>query len=187
MTTSIALHSPMQQRELKISNWFAEYSKSVLRFVKSKINDLDEAEDIAQDVWYQLSRQGDIETIEQVGAWLFTAARNRVINFYKKKKSVPFSKLEQVGEGEEDSGNDVLFSQWAEQNLPDVILESKEFWERLENALDKLPPEQRDAFVENELMDKSFKEMAEEKNTSINTLLARKRYAVQQLKKDFQS
>jgi RNA polymerase sigma factor (sigma-70 family) len=179
-----------QNKQSKISGWFSEYGSRLLRFVKSKINDLEEAEDITQDVWYQLSRQDQVDDIEQIGSWLYTVANNRVINFYKKKKNIPFSKLENAGnyvEGNEEfADNDISFNSWAEENLPSEILESKEFWNMLQKLLANLPPEQRDVFIENEMNDVSFREMSENSGVSINTLLARKGYAVKKLRKEFE-
>jgi RNA polymerase sigma factor (sigma-70 family) len=179
-----------QNKQSKISGWFSEYGSRLLRFVKSKINDLEEAEDITQDVWYQLSRQDQVDDIEQIGSWLFTVANNRVINFYKKKKNIPFSKLENAGnnvEGNEEVADvDLSFNSWAEENLPSEILESKEFWEMLQKLLANLPTEQRDVFIENEMNEVSFREMSEKSGVSINTLLARKAYAVKKLRKEFE-
>lgn len=187
--TSISM-TLQQYKQSKISGWFTEYGSRLLRFVKSKINDLEEAEDITQDVWYQLSRQDQVDDIEQIGSWLFTVANNRVINFYKKKKTIPFSKLENAGNNvdgnDEVAEMDLSFNRWAEENLPSEILESKEFWDLLQKLLENLPPEQRDVFIENELNEVSFREMSEKSGVSINTLLARKGYAVKKLRKEFE-
>lgn len=177
------------ERQNKIESLFSVYGKKVLKFVRSKVWDLEEAQDIAQDVWLQLSRQEDIGNIEQIGNWLFTVARNRVFNFYKKEKSIPLSKLEFSGLDEDDENYLVeteSFNNWAVQNLPDEILEDKQFWEILHASLDKLPQEQREAFIQNELNDMSFKEMSEQTGVPLNTLIARKRYAVLHLRKEFQ-
>jgi RNA polymerase sigma factor (sigma-70 family) len=182
--------SETQSKQLKISGWFSEYGNRLLRYVRSKIKDIDEAEDITQEVWYQLSRQDEIETIEQIGSWLFTVANNRVINFYKKKKSIPFSQFEaDIAGTQSDEAYDedeIFFNRWSEENLPSDIVERKEFWEILQKLLLQLPPEQREVFIKNELNDVSFREMAEKTGISINTLLARKRYAVIRLKKEFE-
>lgn len=84
-----------QQRDSKITEWFGQYGRRVLAFVRSKIRDLEVAEDTAQDVWLQLTRQEDLEEIDQIGNWLFTAARNRVTDYYRKKKTVPFSQIKE--------------------------------------------------------------------------------------------
>ena len=178
-----------RQRDSKITEWFGQYGKRVLAFVRSKIRDFEAAEDAAQDVWLQLTRQEDLNEIEQVGNWLFTAARNRVTDYYRKKKPVPFSRITAEntdGETDEnDPADDLLFDHWLEQNLPDTILETQEFRDELDRALAALPPEQREVFVAHELYEVPFKEMAEKTGLSINTLLARKRYALLRLRDHF--
>jgi RNA polymerase sigma factor (sigma-70 family) len=178
-----------QQRDSKITEWFGQYGRRVLAFVRSKIRDLEVAEDTAQDVWLQLTRQEDLEEIEQIGNWLFTTARNRVTDYYRKKKTVPLSQvmLESAENQEDETGmvDDLMFDHWLEQNLPDTLLETQEFWDELTRALEKLPIEQRDVFVAHELNEVPFREMAEQTGLSINTLLARKRYAVLRLREHF--
>ncbi len=179
-----------QQRDRKITEWFGQYGRRVLAFVRSKIRDLEVAEDTAQDVWLQLTRQADLDEIEQIGNWLFTTARNRVTDYYRKKKTVSFTQLSaETGEQQNDEANppeDLMFDSWLEQNLPDTILESQEFWDELSRVLETLPAEQREVFVEHELNDVSFKELADKTGLSINTLLARKRYAVLRLRAYFE-
>ena len=178
-----------QQRDSKITEWFGQYGRRVLAFVRSKIRDLEVAEDTAQDVWLQLTRQEDLEEIDQIGNWLFTTARNRVTDYYRKKKTVPFSQIAlESDENEEDesaAADDLMFDHWLEQNLPDSLLESKEFWDELSRALETLPAEQREVFVAHELEEVPFKILAEQTGLSINTLLARKRYAVLRLREHF--
>jgi len=178
-----------QQRDIKITEWFGQYGRRVLAFVRSKIRDFEVAEDTAQDVWLQLTRQEDLDEIEQIGNWLFTAARNRVTDYYRKKKTVPFSQIAPEGtenqEYDPEQAHDLLFDHWLEQNLPDTLLETKEFWDELTAALEQLPEAQREVFVAHELNEVSFKEMAEQTGVSINTLLARKRYAVMRLRAHF--
>lgn len=179
-----------QQRDSKITEWFGQYGRRVLAFVRSKIRDIEVAEDTAQDVWLQLTRQEDLEEIEQIGNWLFTAARNRVTDYYRKKKTIPFSQiaLESAENQEDDTelAGDLMFDHWLEQNLPDALLETQEFWDELNRALELLPAEQREVFVAHELNEVPFREMAEQTGLSINTLLARKRYAVLRLREHFE-
>jgi RNA polymerase sigma factor (sigma-70 family) len=180
-----------RQRDLQLTDWFRQYGRRVLAFVRSKINDFEAAEDAAQDVWLQLTRQPDLGSIEQVGNWLFTAARNRVTDYYRKNRPLPFSQLglgssaDGDFDGDDSLPDDLLFDHWLEQNLPDSLLESKEFWEELDRALATLPPEQREVFVAHEFEEIPFREMAELTGIPLNTLLARKRYAVLRLREYF--
>jgi RNA polymerase sigma factor (sigma-70 family) len=179
-----------QQRDNKITEWFGQYGRRVLAFVRSRIRDLEVAEDTAQDVWLQLTRQEDLAEIEQIGNWLFTTARNRVTDYYRKKKTVSFSQMtleNSPGNADDlEMTDDLLFDHWLGQHLPDAIMETKEFWDELDRALKLLPTEQREVFVAHELNEVSFKKMAEQTGLSINTLLARKRYAVLRLREHFE-
>lgn len=179
------------QRNNLISSWFAQYGKRILAFVRSRIDDMETAEDVAQDVWLQLTRQDDLEAIGQVGSWLFAAARNRVTDYYRKRKNIPFSQLvdtENTGDPDEEAvGDDLWFDRWAAGRLPDALLESKEFWEALDQALGQLPAEQSAVFVGHELDGIPFKQLAERSGVPVNTLLARKRYAVLHLRRFFQA
>jgi RNA polymerase sigma factor (sigma-70 family) len=177
------------QREKKVSEWFASYGKRLLSFISKRVGDIEEAEDIAQDVWLQVSRHPNIDDIEEIGSWLFTSARNRVIDNYRKKRPLTMSKIGMHTDNDGEEGgrpDEIYFDQWAGHTLPDRTVESKEFWRELYRVLDTLPQEQRDVFIANELYDISFKEMAAESGHSINTLLARKRYAVLHLRKHFE-
>lgn len=172
-----------------ISGWFTQYGKRLLAFVRSRISDFEAAEDVAQDVWLQLTRQDDLEEIEQVGSWLFTTARNRVTDYYRKKKNIPFSQLQPAGadeaSDEEGTTAELFFDAWVDQNLPDAWVESRDFWNELDRALSQLPAEQREVFVAHELYDIPFKQLAEETGLPMNTLLSRKRYAVLHLRRYF--
>ena len=187
-TEMMELASVKAQNDNRITQWFSEYSRRLLGFVRSRISDMEVAEDLAQDVWLQLSRQTDVGEINQIGNWLFTAARNRITDYYRKKKTVPFSDLAGANiDLDDDSGDDTgaSFNDWLADNLPDEVLESKEFWTLLDQALNQLPAEQRDVFVAHELYDIPFRELAEKLGIPINTLLARKRYAVLHLRRVF--
>lgn len=178
------------QREIKISSLFGQFSKRILAFVRSRIDDVDEAEDIAQDVWLQLAKQTDIDSIQHVPSWLFTTARNRITDYYRKKRPERMTKSISKDGGESDEyleQEEYSFNLWAGANLPDIALESKEFWDELDKALAAMPAEQRDVFVAHELNGIPFNQLVEETGVSLNTLLGRKRYAVEKLRKYFES
>ncbi len=180
----------VKQLERTITDWFGQYSRRVLAFVRSKINDFEAAEDAAQDVWLQLTRQPDLSNIEQIGNWLFTAARNRVTDYYRKKRPVPFSQIATESADDEslddDLADNLLADYWLDDNLPDALLESQDFWDELDRVLATLPAAQREVFIAHELDEVPFREMAEQTGLPINTLLARKRYAVLRLREHFQ-
>jgi RNA polymerase sigma factor (sigma-70 family) len=153
-------------------------------FIRRRVPDAGDAEDILQDVFYELvEAYRSMQTIEQVGAWLFRVARNRITDRFRKKK--PESFADQAVEGEEDSLNfeDLLPSPDAG---PEAAYARSVMLEELEDALDELPDEQRDVFLATEFEGNSFKELAAATGISINTLLSRKRYAVQHLRRRLQ-
>ena len=149
---------------------FASARSGLLRTIQSKVHDLDTAEDIVQDVFYQLLRSADAtEVIEDVGAWLYTAARNRIIDWYRKRK--PERMTEELERSAVTAGD------------PASDLERMETWEAFTEALAEMPSQQRDVFIMHELEGISFAEIAELTGEKLNTLLSRKHYAVKFLRK----
>lgn len=160
-------------------------------FIRKRVASEEDAEDLLQDVLYQFANSYDIvEPIRQVSSWLFTVARNRITDFYRKKKTVPFSSITRGGsDGEEDDGETRFLDSLGldPEGDPDTALLRQTVWDTLEEALDELPPEQRDVFLWHELDGKSFQEISEVTGLSVNTLLSRKRYAVLHLRERLQT
>jgi len=154
-------------------------------FILSRIRDERDAEDILQDVFYQLVTSYSVtEPIENMTAWLFTVARNKIIDWYRKRRSVALVEQQIDGEGEGPLNlEEILFDP---QDRPDRAYWRSTVWSELAEALDDLPEEQREVFVWHELEGRSFKEMAEMTGEPINTLLSRKRYAVLVLRERLQ-
>jgi RNA polymerase sigma factor (sigma-70 family) len=154
-------------------------------FVRRRVPDPSDAEDILQDVFYTLVEANRLlMPIEHVTGWLFTAARNRITDFFRKKKPERFGELSASDdEGESLAFEDLLPSPDAG---PDELYARSELLDELEDALDELPEEQREVFVVHEFEGRSFKEMSAETGVSVNTLLARKRYAVLHLRNRLQ-
>jgi len=159
-----------------ISSVISQFGKRLLGFIRQRVNNEEDAEDILQDVWYQLTATVDTEPIERVSSWLFTVARNKITDSYRKKKSDSLDSL-LVGE---DGDGDINFGQILLDNSknPETQHLRSLFWKTLQEALQELPEEQRNVFEWNELEDLSFKEIAEKTGEKVNTLISRKRYAV---------
>jgi len=140
------------------------------------------AEDILQDVFYELvAAYRLMQPVEQVGAWLFRVARNRITDFFRKKKPEP---LDDAGrDGEAFALEDLLPSPEAG---PEAVYARSVLLEELDAALDELPEEQREVFIAHELEGRSFKDLAAETGLSVNTLLSRKHYAVLHLRERLQ-
>lgn len=157
--------------------------KRLFDFIRRRVGSEEDAEDILQDVFYQLVASYSVtEPIEKVTSWLFAVARNRIIDWYRKQKPARAT-IEDKQTGGPLNLEDVLFD--PTQN-PDEVYARSVVWTELAEALDELPEEQRDVFVMHELEGRSFKEMAEMTGESVNTLLSRKRYAVLHLRESLQ-
>ena len=166
-------------RTNKITRTIKEYSRRLLGFIKQRVQGDEDAEDILQDVFYQFA--GSTEPIEQVGSWLFTVARNKITDSYRKQKLPLADDVFGVSEVN-DEGFD-----WREMLLvtdsnPETEYLRNLFWEELQLALDELPADQREVFVQNEIEGVAFKDIAVQTGTGIATLISRKRYAVLHLR-----
>jgi RNA polymerase sigma factor (sigma-70 family) len=167
-----------------VSNDFSEYRKPLLSFVRKRLPAADEAEDIVQDVFYQLCRINSLaKPIEQTAAWLFRVARNMIINRYKKKRDIPFSILAGVDSEDGEDISDVTDILGSDETTPETELLRSFIWEEIEFALDELPPPQREIFIQTEFLSLPVKEIAKKSGVQVNTLLSRKHYAVVYLRK----
>jgi RNA polymerase sigma factor (sigma-70 family) len=155
-------------------------------FIRRRVPDPRDAEDILQDVFYELVEANRLlMPIDHVTGWLFRVARNRITDLFRKKRPESFSEVTVEDEGDE---------LWRLEDLlpspdagPEALYARHVLLDELELALDELPKEQRDVFVAHELEGRSFKDMAAATGVSVNTLLARKRYAVLHLRERLQS
>jgi len=176
----------MAEQDQRISDVVKRERSRLRNFIRRRVPDPRDAEDILQDVFYELVEANRLlMPIEHVTGWLFRVARNRIIDLFRKKKPQSFSDAVVEDEGGELLRiEDLLPSPDAG---PEAVYVRDMLMEELEAALEELPDEQREAFVGHELEGRSFKEMAEETGVSVNTLLSRKRYAVLHLRERLQS
>ncbi|NND32308.1 MAG: sigma-70 family RNA polymerase sigma factor [Saprospiraceae bacterium] len=171
------------ERDQTITKAVNSYGQRLYRFIRSRVASAADAEDVLQDVWLQFSKVLQVETIDQVSGWLFRVARNRITDRYRKNQPDLLEDLQQTGE-EGSFIKEILFSEPEDQ----AAAELKElFWNALFEALDELPELQRNAYVWNELEDKTFQEMADQSGESIKTWISRKRYAIQHLRTRLQA
>jgi RNA polymerase sigma factor (sigma-70 family) len=176
----------MTEQDRQISEVVAEQRGRLRNFIRRRVPDPSDAEDIVQEVFYELVEANRLlMPIEHVTGWLFRVARNRITDLFRKKKPQTFS-----GAAAEDESGELLR---IEELLPspDAGPEALYFrsvvLDKLEFALRELPREQREVFVAHELEGRSFKELSAESGVGVNTLLARKRYAVLRLRERLQS
>ena len=175
---------PLEQ-DRRISEVVKREQSRLRNFIRRRVPDASDAEDILQDVFYELVEANRLlMPIDHVTGWLFRVARNRITDLFRKKKPERFSDLAVADEGDEllrledllpspDAGPEALYAR-------NVLLDE------LALVVDELPQEQRDVFVAHELEGHTFKEMAAETGVSVNTLLSRKRYAVRHLRERLQ-
>jgi RNA polymerase sigma factor (sigma-70 family) len=151
------------------------------RFIRRRVHDRWDAEDILQEVFYELVEANRLlMPIEHVTGWLFRVARNRITDLFRKKSRLRFSEGAGVDQDDEPLYlRDLLASPDAG---PEALYARRLLLDALELAIEELPPEQREVFVSHELEGRSFKEMAAASGVSVNTLLSRKRYAVRHLR-----
>lgn len=141
----------------------SRFGQRLMSFIRHRVGSEADAEDILQDVWYQLTTTVDTEPIEQISGWLFTVARNKITDRYRKKRP---ESLDIAGILLDESAN------------PETANLRALFWKALQDALEELPEEQRIVFEWHELSGLSFKEIADLTGENVNTLISRKRYAV---------
>ncbi len=186
MEDAASLELMALEQDQRISEVVKREQSRLRNFIRRRVPDPRDAEDILQDVFYALVEANRLlMPIEHVTGWLFRVARNRITDLFRKKKPESFSDTAVADEDDEllqledllpspDAGPEALYAR-------NVLLDA------LELAVDELPEEQREVFVAHELEGRSFREMAAETGVSVNTLLSRKRYAVLHLRERLQS
>ena len=155
-------------------------------FIRRRVSDPGDADDILQDVFYELVEAYRLmKPIEQAGAWMFRVARNRIIDMFRKRKPEALQDAYSDSEDGELLMLDELLP--SSEASPEEAYARTVLLEELDEALDDLPAEQREIFIAHEIEGRSFKELAEEKHLNVNTLLSRKRYAVIHLRERLQA
>lgn len=176
MEETTALITAMGQSEKRMSEIIASQRERLRNFIRRRVADSGDAEDILQDVLFEFVVACRLpDSIEQAGAWLFRVARNRIIDRFRKKKELPFSSIDDESE------------YWLDLRLPvedgpEAIFARTLLLEAIDAALGELPEAQRNVLIAHEIEGLSFKTMAQEYGVGVNTLLARKRSAVLHLR-----
>jgi len=165
-------------RKNNITEVINAYSKRLMGFIRKRVSNEADAEDILQDVFYQLI--GNTKPIEQLTAWLFTVTRNKITDRQRKHKPDLLEDVYTDADGESNFDWTEMF--FDDSNNPETEYLRSLFWEALNSALNELPPAQREIFILNEIEGIPFKTIAEQTGQTINTLLSRKRYAVLHLR-----
>lgn len=161
---------------------FGRYRRQLLAFIARRAP-ADEAEDILQEVFLRFVQADAASPIEQVAAWLFRTARNRIIDRLRKRREETLPAARQAPDDDTGLVSEITALLTDDRESPEMEYLRKLVWEELEKALDELPEAQRDIFWLTEIEGFSFRELAEDTGISVNTLLARKHYAVRHLRK----
>jgi RNA polymerase sigma factor (sigma-70 family) len=176
--------APDQDR--RIAEVVRQEESRLRRFIRSRVRDRSDVEDILQDVFFELVEANQrLMPIDHITGWLYRVARNRIIDLFRRKKPVNFSDAATV----DADGEPRLFEEWlpSPDAGPDALYTRQALLDAVAIAMDGLPKEQRDVFVAHEFDGESFKEMSARTGVSVNTLLSRKRYAVRQLRERLQT
>ncbi len=169
-----------EKEKQNITSAIKEYGQRLFGFIRSKVKTNEDAEDLLQDVWYQLSNLSAVDELQSVSGWLYQVARNKVTDYYRKKKTVSLEDFSY-----EDSDGEINFKEilLLDESDTETKLFKELFWEELLNALDDLPKKQREVFVLNELEEFTLQEIADKTGENLKTIISRKSYAVKYLRK----
>src|SRR5260370_673692 len=183
MEDALTIERITAEQDRRISEAIEREQSRLRNFIRKRVPGEGDVEDILQDVFFELVEAYRVmKHVEQVGGWLFRVARNRITDFFRKKK--PEALDDAVTDGEAFALEDLLPSPEAG---PEAAYARSVLLEELDAALDELPEEQRNVFVAHEIQGRSFKELAKETGLSVNTLLSRKHYAVLHLREHLQA
>ena len=181
---TITTASMSDERHFSITETVQQFGKRLFGFVRGKVKTTEEAEDILQDVWYQFSRLSNLDELENVSAWLYRVAQNRVTDNYRKKKTENLEDFTYENDENEISFKEILLLD--ENASPELAIFKEEFWSELMQALDELPENQKEVFLLNEIEDFTLQEIADQKGENLKTIISRKGYAVKHLRKRLQ-
>jgi RNA polymerase sigma factor, sigma-70 family len=176
MKAAVSIPELMNEKK-NITQIVAEFSSRLFGFIRNRVASTEDAEDILQDVFFQLT--GNTKPVEQLSSWLFTIARNKITDSYRKKRTELFDDIFSDDDEDGIGWNEILFS---EDTTPETEYVRNVFWTTLNKALEELPHEQREAFVQHELNSVPFDELSKQTGVPIATLISRKRYAVLHLR-----
>ncbi len=182
MRPALGVERLVAEQDQRISETIEQARSRLLRFIRRRVPDAADAEDILHDIFFELVEASRLlKPIERVDAWLFQVARNRIVDFFRKKRPEPLPRLRGADAAEDAlSLEDLLPSR---DGGPEAAYARGVLLEELDAALDELPEEQRRVFVAHEWEGRSFKELASETGVSVNTLLSRKHAAVLHLRR----
>jgi RNA polymerase sigma factor (sigma-70 family) len=173
-------YSTNEQKINSVSSTIQEFGEKLFGFVRKKVKTPEDAEDILQEVWFQLSNVSDIAELDNVSAWLYEVARNKITDRARKKKNLFLEDYSYESEEGEFDFKEILLMD--DTNNPDLGFFKEIFWKEFQQALEELPPNQKEVFVLNEMEDMTLQEIADRQGEKLKTIISRKRYAVKHLR-----
>jgi len=173
-------YSTNEQKINSVSSTIQEFGEKLFGFVRKKVKTTEDAEDILQEVWFQLSNVSDIAELENVSAWLYEVARNKITDRARKKKNLFLEDYSYESEEGEFDFKEILLMD--DTNNPELGFFKEIFWKEFQQALEELPPNQKEVFVLNEMEDMTLQEIADRQGEKLKTIISRKRYAVKHLR-----
>ena len=185
MSANVGLNPPMLEQDRRISDAYARERSRLAGFIRRRVPAPADVEDILQDTFFELIEAARlVKPIEHLGAWLFSVARNRIADLFRKGRTQALPSVEAAEDDSEPALDDLLPSPDAG---PEAAYARRLLLEAMDDALDELPAAQRDVFIAHELEGRSFKELARETGLGVNTLLSQKHYAVRHLRRRLQA
>ena len=172
--------SMADQKRFSITNTVQQFGNKLFGFIRGKVKSNEDAEDILQDVWFQLSNFSNVDELENMSAWLYSVARNKVTDKYRKKTIDSLENYTYQTDDDETAVKEILLLD--DTNNPELKLLKEHFWNQLMVALDELPEKQREVFVLNEIEDLTLQQIADSKGENLKTIISRKGYATKHLR-----
>lgn len=172
--------SMSEQRAISITKAMQHFGNNLLGFVRGRVKTTEDAEDIVQDVWYQLSKLNNIAELENVSAWLYEVARNKITDKSRKKTNLALEDYTYENDEGDFNFKEILLLD--DSNNPELGLFKEMFWKEFQQAIEELPPNQKEVYLLNEMEDMTLQEIADQKGENLKTIISRKGYAVKHLR-----
>ena len=172
--------SMSDQNSISITKTIRQFGQKLFGFVRGRVKSSEDAEDILQDVWYQLSKLNNIAELENISAWIYEVARNKITDKARKKTNLSLEDYSFEKEDGEFNFKEILLLD--ESNNPELAFFKELFWKEFQIAIDELPPNQKEVFLLNEMEDMTLQQIANQKGENLKTIISRKGYAVKHLR-----
>jgi len=179
METTVQLQMS-EQKSRSITSTIRQFNRKLFGFVRDRVKSTEDAEDILQDVWVQLTNLSNIGDLENVSAWLYEVARNKITDKSRKKTNLALEDFSYENEEGELNFKEILLLD--DTNNPELGFFKEIFWKEFQTALDELPENQREVFLLNEMEDMTLQQIADQKGENLKTIISRKGYAVKHLR-----